>query len=58
MIAVTLRHYPDMNRQEIEMEVKAVLATFLFERGNMSESEKVRHARFIRYLESLLVSLE
>ncbi len=58
MTVVTLRHYPKMSRQQIEDEIKTVFATFLFDRMRMSEIEMERQARFLRYVDSLLVALK
>ncbi|MCK9345079.1 MAG: hypothetical protein M0P64_03075 [Candidatus Pacebacteria bacterium] len=57
MTVVTLRHYPDMSRQQIEDEIKTVFATFLVERGDLSKIDEERRVRFRRYIQSLLVSL-
>lgn len=54
---VTLAHYPEMEPQEIEEEVKRVLVSFLFERGEMSVVETEKLERFSNYLTSLLTAL-
>lgn len=54
---VTFHHYPDMARNDIENEVKEVLASFLFESGKMSEVDPEKFERFVKYLQSLKTAL-